>query len=262
MKSMIPQFKEANSPRSAKAFTLVELLVVIAIIGILAALLQSVLGLVKARGVRIACLNNLKQLSLGVHMYAGDYHDTLLAYTNTDGHLPWFNSIFAYDPLIRRYVGLTGAPSPQDKLFSCPADTYYYVTDSPPVRVLQSWHLQSNANYSSYAFNGANAFPILFTSEHDHRWPGILGHTLSSIANPSKTVLITEFPAYGAYSWHRQSPSRYASYNNAPNNIGFADGHVSYTKVCLPNGTHSTWGMPDAFSVDPPANYDYKWSGN
>jgi prepilin-type N-terminal cleavage/methylation domain-containing protein/prepilin-type processing-associated H-X9-DG protein len=57
-------------PRCARAFTLVELLVVIAIIGILTAILLPVLGSAKERARRIQCMNNLKQVSILVTMYA------------------------------------------------------------------------------------------------------------------------------------------------------------------------------------------------
>ncbi len=57
-----------------KGFTLIELLVVIAIIAILAAILFPVFARAKAKAQQTSCLSNIKQLTLGLLMYASDWH--------------------------------------------------------------------------------------------------------------------------------------------------------------------------------------------
>src|SRR6187402_443318 len=63
--------------RANHAFTLIELLVVIAIIAILAAILFPVFAQVREKARQTTCASNLKQLGLGMTMYAQDWDEKL-----------------------------------------------------------------------------------------------------------------------------------------------------------------------------------------
>ncbi len=89
------------------AFTLIELLVVIAIIAILAALLLPALTNAKNQTNRISCTNNLRQLGLGLAMYADNNNDrvppTLFNPEKDSGSGP-FESYFLF-------YGVAGRPA-------------------------------------------------------------------------------------------------------------------------------------------------------
>lgn len=67
----------ARPTRRKAAFTLIELLVVIAIIGILAAILFPVFNRARDNARRTNCLNNMKQMGLGMLQYAQDSDERL-----------------------------------------------------------------------------------------------------------------------------------------------------------------------------------------
>ncbi|MDB6028906.1 MAG: hypothetical protein JWM68_5129 [Verrucomicrobiales bacterium] len=221
-----------------RAFTLIELLVVIAIIGILAALLLPAVSRSSAKARRTLCLSNLKQVNLGLRMYAEDNGDTL---PNTNA------VISAYKGLVKTYVGLEAPSSPNDGLFTCPADRFTVDTIN---NVATSGSMQESIawDYSSYGFNGLNRMSEFL--------PGVAGKKLSSIHDSVKTVLLAEHSAFFGFSWHDSMTPPIC--NDARSVASFADGHANYIRVYW-NGIPGKSDSPMFY--DPPTGYDYKWSG-
>jgi prepilin-type N-terminal cleavage/methylation domain-containing protein len=243
-----------------RGFTLTELLVAMAIIAILAALLFPALSVVKFRAQRTTCMDHLRQINLAVRMYSDDSNDTSPASSNTTS----IGVFAAYKRLMKDYVGLHGPSSPGDKVFACPADTFFYdyaFTLYPRGYVPQSLWAQSTNDYSSYSFNAGNLNHVQLNGTNFVE-PGIAGMRLSAIRKPSRTVLVAEMPAFIPYSWHEpKRPFNYANsiFDNSQNVISYVDGHVNYIKMhwdrIWPKGTL-------ALAHDPPAEFEYQWTGD
>jgi len=254
-----------NNFKAAEGFTLVELLVVIAIVSILAALLLPVASAAKKRAQRTTCLNNLRQINLGVRMYSDDSSDASPSPGSAAATTNVLTLYSGYKALMKSYVGLNGTSSPQDKLFTCPADTFYpnwiIAPVGPPHYFVQkSLHDDPSWDFSSYAFNGGDNVARKFYKKNV-TYPGLGGVKLSSVKHPTRTVLVAEIAAFGPWSWHDPSSHGVAHesgtlYNDSQNVVSFVDGHVSYIKI------HWSPGQEWAAGYEPPASYDYQWSPN
>jgi prepilin-type N-terminal cleavage/methylation domain-containing protein/prepilin-type processing-associated H-X9-DG protein len=96
--------RRAGQESPKDGFTLIELLVVIGIIAILAAILLPALAKAKAQALNTACKNNLRQMGLGLQMYANDNHQTFPPSWQLQGGPPqeekdWNSVLAAYDKM-------------------------------------------------------------------------------------------------------------------------------------------------------------------
>ncbi|HEY2084369.1 MAG TPA: prepilin-type N-terminal cleavage/methylation domain-containing protein [Verrucomicrobiae bacterium] len=243
-------------------FTLIELLVVIAVIAILAALLLPALSRAKASAWRATCLANIRQISLGTHMYANDNADRFPAGEAITGSGIQTNHFaFFCRALLDPYVGIQNAPAPQDRLFACPADRFYY--DFPSLTYEdRSLHDLPDSWYSSYGFNGANYdessnAPPAYLNET--AYPGVFGRRQSLVKDSARTLLFMEIPAFFPWSWHQplKLPSSQYGINDAKNVVSFVDGHADYIKIYW-NANYTLTSC----CYDPPQGYGYKRSAD
>jgi prepilin-type N-terminal cleavage/methylation domain-containing protein len=169
-----------------RAFTLIELLVVIAIIAILAAILFPVFAQAKEAAKKTQCLSNVKNIGLGVIMYAGDFDDhfsgcwmEVTSPTNPNGVFTEWKTVVA--PYIKNgnFVnigGSTAAPEGKGTIWACP--------DFP--------NPQNRDEYSVHA----DIFPEpTFPSGGGFVNPTGLSQT--QLSTPASTVMMAEVGSFG-----------------------------------------------------------------
>ena len=159
-----------------RGFTLIELLVVIAIISLLAAILFPVFSRARENARRTSCLNNAKQILVGVTQYSQDY-DESFPLRDSSGLGNW-------PVVIMPYVKST-------QLFQCPSDT-------------NKTNMGSGANnfHLSYLANSVNSSSSVTVQGVFGRFNSGTAYlvSLSDVAKPAATVLLADGAVEGTAS--------------------------------------------------------------
>ncbi len=180
------------SKLSRPAFTLVELLVVITIIGILISLLLPAVQAAREAARRSQCANNLKQLGLAMHNYAGAMNG-FLPNINTNGSadfsplaymLPYYEQANLHD-LINFNLACAGYNGNRNSGLApelvVPAQTVisFFLCPSDSERPLHNVTSSGSPTYTTagtnYAMNGGSGVNSIF-SQNSPSFPNTPGH--------------------------------------------------------------------------------------
>jgi prepilin-type N-terminal cleavage/methylation domain-containing protein/prepilin-type processing-associated H-X9-DG protein len=181
-------------PDCSKGFTLIELLIVIGIIGLLAGILLPVLSRAKESARRTQCASNIRQIGMGLIMYANENVEVFPQDTTTVVERPAMRSL---NLLFNTYVS-------DKKIFKCPSD-------ATVTNVTNAGMSLSTANDSFGQVECSYGYDYTHTQADD------AGVALASDRPPANPSSIANSP----------------NHNGRGQNVVYIDGHVEFVNSPL-----------------------------
>ncbi len=194
-----------------RGFTLIELLVVIAIIAILAAMLFPVFARAREKARQSSCLSNIKQLALGINMYAQDYDETLPRGAHSEDSSWGDDNDMSWRVMILPYVRNV-------QIFQCPS--------ARMSSIFTGTVLLDGEQNSGYAFNYAHWGAGVGTNPS--------GQSIGRAFDSSSVITVAEYTGRfyvgesNAHGWVRNDAA--ATRHNGGQNCAFLDGHAKWLK--------------------------------
>jgi hypothetical protein len=228
-----------RSAEKRQGFAQGDVILVLAAVLVLGSVALSFISKSRENSRMAQCLVNVKVLNDAVLSQAQDNGNRLL----TTKAIPAPGGWWSYKDKIRSYIKKGAGGGVEERLFACPSDRGY---SQETERQVPFWRSPKHS-FTSYVFNGVTLPGI----------PNVSGRQLSSIREPSKTLLVMEWVAHGPLSWHRSrtGQANMPFYDGAECVVGFVDGHAGLTRIHFD-------GINAAYTRDPAPGYDYRYSGD